>query len=331
MTSTVTGARRLTWPILALIAGCSILAVYGTYGSIHDMDMGTRVVYAEQSLREYHDALNGTRAFPYQWRLLGVYIVYAGERVTGLDPHAIDVTAKVILLSLSSTMLFLFSRFYTTTIGALLAVSLYSISTVAGFTDGYSIYYTSDYAVIAAWFAAVYFVRTERWVPAILLTLVGALAKETMLLVPVLVGLRWLRGRAGLKEVALAAAAFIVPTAAVRWTYQAPLARWAWWDMAFANIPFLQPSVGAMLVTLKNNVKVLLLFNVLWVLAARALRRGRDRFATDLAITLGVYLVLAYPVVYIRELRHFLPLAILILPLAVSEFDRQAEAPADGA
>jgi hypothetical protein len=52
------------------------------------------------------------------------------------------------------------------------------------------------------------------------------------------------------------------------------------------------------------------------------LRRLRDPFVTDLALTFARYLVLAYFVVYMRELRHMLPLAIAILPLAVSEYDR---------
>ena len=323
----MTGARRLTWPILTLIAGLSILTVYSTFGSIHDMGMETRAVYAEQSLREYRDALSGDRAFPYQWRLLGVYLVYAGERLTGLDPHAVDVSVKVVLFGLSSATLFLFSTFYTTTVGALLAVALYGVLNVAGFTDGYSIYYTSDYAMIAAWFAAVYFIKCRRWYLAALMTVVGALAKETLLLVPVLAGVQWLRGRAGLKEVALVTVAFAVPTAVLRVMYPAPLAHWAWWDMAYGNIPFLQPTLGALLVTLKNNLKVAVFFNVLWILAARAVRRSPDRFAADLAITLGVYLLLAYPVVYIRELRHFLPLAIGILPLAISEIERQTDRP----
>ena len=41
-----------------------------------------------------------------------------------------------------------------------------------------------------------------------------------------------------------------------------------------------------------------------------------------LAATGIVYLLLAYPVIYIRELRHFLPLAIIVLPLAINALEQ---------
>jgi hypothetical protein len=43
----------------------------------------------------------------------------------------------------------------------------------------------------------------------------------------------------------------------------------------------------------------------------------------DLALTGLVYLLLAYPVIVLRELRHFLPLAIVVLPLAIGELERR--------
>lgn len=315
------------WIIASLLAGFSILAVYVTYGSIHVMDTQTRSVYADDSLMHYAEALKGERAFPYQWRLLGVYLVRGGEVLTGANPHTIDVAVKIALLWGASVLLYAFSRRYVSPIGALCAVALYFVLTMAGFTDGYSIYYTNDYVMLAAWFGAVWLVRQQRFAEAALVTFVGAWAKETMMLVPILVGLEWLRGRAPFKHVVLIGLAFVVPTAALRWLYPAPLTQWAWWDMAYANVPFLQEDTAELLLTLKNNVKVLLFFNLLWILAAVGVRRLKDGFVTSLALTSVAYLFLAYPVIYIRELRHFLPLAILILPIAVRELERSSESP----
>lgn len=311
------------WLTLAVIAGFSMLAVYCTFVSIHTMDVATGAYAAKESLKQYRQALEGLREFPYQWRLLGVYMVYAGERVTGLDPHAVDVVLKTLLLCISSTILFLFSRRYVTHSGALCVVALYLVVTIAGFTDQYSIYFTNDYVMVALWFAAVYAVRQRHYAAAAALTLVGAFAKETMLLVPVLIGLRFLRKQAGLTHVVLAGMAFVIPTAILRLTYRAPLGKWAWWDMVFANVPFLQSSLSEFVLTIKNNLKVALFFNVLWVVAIRAVVRSADTFVKDLGVTAVVYLVLAYPVIYIRELRHFLPLAILVLPVAIAELERR--------
>lgn len=315
---------RLSWPVALTIAGFSAMAVYCTYVSLHTIDAVTGAVAATESLKLYRQALAGVRDFPYQWRLLGIYLVYLGERLTALDPHVVDVIVKTVLLWISAAVLFLFSRFYTSEIGALCAVALYLVLTVAGFTEPYAIYLTNDYAVIACWFGAVYLVRTERPFEAAALAFLGAWAKETMLLVPVLLAIRWLRTRSGFGAVVLSAAAFVIPTAILRSLYRAPLAQWAWWHMLFLNVPLLQSTGAELQQTLRNNVKVALFYNALWVLAARRALRTADPFLKDLAMTGIVYLLLAYPVVYIRELRHFLPLAIVVLPLAIAEIEGRA-------
>ena len=314
--------QDLPWAIPALIVAFSFLTVYCTYVAIHAKDVQTGIVYADRSLADYRLALEGAREFPYQWRLLGVYLVYAGERLTGFDPNAIDVVIKSVLLSISSFILFAFSLTYVSRLGALCAVAFYWLLNVAAFTDGYYIYYTNDYAMVAAWFGAVYAVRSGRYGIAAALTLVGSLAKETMMLVPILLAAGYLRKRVPPGAVVLAGLAFLVPTAFLRLTYRAPIGKWAWWDMVFTNVPFLQSSLHELLLTLKNNAKVALFFNVLWLLGARGVARAAHPFVKDLAITLVIYLLLAYPVIYIRELRHFLPLAILLLPIGLSELDR---------
>jgi hypothetical protein len=124
----------------------------------------------------------------------------------------------------------------------------------------------------------------------------------------------------------LTSVAFVVPTATLRSVYRAPLAQWAWWNMVFANVPFLQSSADQLKQTVRNNLKVALFYNVFWVVAARQAFRLSDPFMRDLAATGLVYLILAYPVIYIRELRHFLPLAIIVLPLAISAFERRDRA-----
>ena len=45
-------------------------------------------------------------------------------------------------------------------------------------------------------------------------------------------------------------------------------------------------------------------------------------FVVSLGMTLACYVVLAWMVVYIRELRHMLPFTILVIPLAVAELER---------
>ena len=84
----------LPWSWFLLIASFSLLAVYCTSMSLYTIDVATGSVAATESLKLYREALAGARDFPYQWRLLGMYLVYAGERLTGFEPHAIDLGAE---------------------------------------------------------------------------------------------------------------------------------------------------------------------------------------------------------------------------------------------
>jgi hypothetical protein len=323
-------ARTVSWTTLLAIAGFSVLAVYSTSMSLHTIDIETGVAAADISQHEYYDVLAGVRGYPYQWRLLGTYLVYGAEHITGLPLHAIDLALKTLLLWISTTTLFLFSRRYTSDGGAWAVAGLYLLLTVVGFTsEQYRIYFTNDYAMMACWFGAVYFVRAERYAAAAALTFVGAWAKETMVLVPVLVALEALGSRRARIGFVMVAAAFVIPTAMLRTIYRAPLAKWAWWDMMYANVPFLQSSLHEFQLTLKNNVKVALFYNVFWVVAARRAFTLSDRFMKALAVASVVYLLMAYPVIYIRELRHFLPLAIAVLPLSLNALEAKAAARTD--
>src|SRR5262245_36301009 len=316
---------RLSVTTLLAIAGFSILVVYATAMSLHTIDVDTGAAAADVSLRDYATMISGQRGYPYQWRLLGTYMVYGGERLTHLPPHSVDLALKTLLLCLSSTVLFVFSQQYTSEAGAFAVVGLYLLLTVAGFgSEQYRIYFTNDYAMIACWFGAVACIRAERYVAAAALTFVGAWAKETMLLAPVLVGFQALGSRRARAGFVMVAAAFAVPTVIVRTVYQAPLSSWAWWNMVYVNVPFLQSSLRDFAPTLKNNAKVALFYNVFWIVAARRVFTLSERFATNLAATSVVYLLIAYPVIYIRELRHFLPLAILILPLSMNAIETAA-------
>jgi hypothetical protein len=320
---------RLAWSTALLVGAFSVLAVYCTAWSLNTIDADSGSVAANLSISEYRDMLAGVAGYPYQWRLLGSYMVLAGERLTGFAPHQIDVVLKTVLLFISASILFLFSRAYVTESGAHAVVALYLLLTIAGFIgEQYRIYFTNDYVMVTCWFAAVYWIREGRFGAAALVTFVGSWAKETMLLVLVLLAFEALDSKRARIALVMTTMAFAIPTAVLRSVYPAPLAKWAWWDMIFANVPFLQRSLHEFRLTLKNNLKVALFYNVLWVLAARRALAIPDRFIQHLAATCVVYLILAYPVIYIRELRHFLPLAIVVLPMAISAIEQRDGAPA---
>ncbi len=297
-------------------------SVYTRYFDLNAFDLVTNMPFRELSMSQYHDTLAGTRTFPYQWRVLAFWIVRAGELVTGLDPHVIDVALKTLALAGSTAILYAFSITIVSGVGAVLAAVLYLFVTAAAFSsEGYAIYFTNDYLAVLSWFAGALAIRRRAWWVAAFAAFAGAWAKETALLIVFLVAFEAWRKRAPWSAVIMCAIAFAIPTAVLRTMYPAPISQWAWWDTFRLNVPFATLEGPVLLKSLRDNLKVILFLNVLWLWAWRAWRRTRDAYLTSLALTLTCYVVLAWMVVYIRELRHMLPFTLFVIPLAVAELE----------
>jgi hypothetical protein len=304
---------------LLLFSGWS---VYTRYFDLNAFDLVTNMPFRDLSMLQYNDTLAGTRTFPYQWRVLAFWLVRAGEVVTGLEPHVIDVVLKTLALAASAAILYAFATTIVSGVGAVLAAFLYLFVTAAAFSsEGYAIYFTNDYLAVLSWFAGALAVRHRAWWVAALAAFAGAWAKETALLIVFLVTFEALRKRAPWSAVIMCAIAFAIPTAALRTIYPAPISQWAWWDTFKLNVPFATLEGSVIVKSLRDNLKVVLFLNVLWLWAWRAWRRTNDPYLTSLALTLGCYVILAWMVVYIRELRHMLPFTIFVIPMAVAELE----------
>jgi len=304
---------------LLLFSGWS---VYTRYFDLNAFDLVTNMPFRDLSMLQYNDTLAGTRTFPYQWRVLAFWLVRAGEVVTGLDPHVIDVVLKTLALAASAAILYAFAMTIVSGVGAVLAAVLYLFVTAAAFgSEGYAIYFTNDYLAVLSWFAGALAVRHRAWWVAALAAFAGAWAKETALLIVFLVTFEAVRKRAPWSAVIMCAIAFAIPTAALRTIYPAPISQWAWWDTFKLNVPFVTLEGPVIVKSLRDNLKVILFLNVLWLWAWWAWRRSKDPYLTSLALTLGCYVILAWMVVYIRELRHMLPFTIFVIPMAVAELE----------
>lgn len=308
--------------LLAALLIFSFWAVYTSYVTIHFFDLATNLPFRELSTQWYQRTLAGTQAFPYQWRMLGFAVVRAIELLTGFDPHLIDLALKTVTLAASAGLLFVFAGSMVSSLGAALATVTYLLLTAAAFaSEGYSIYFTNDYLGILCWFTGVVAIRRRAWALAALAALLGAWAKETTLLVVILIAFEAWRKRAPWSAVVMCAVAFAVPNVILRTAYPAPLQDWAWWHIVRANVPFLVWQWPVIVKALQDNFKVLLFLNLTWFWAYRAWRRIDDPLLVSLGLTLACYVVLAWSVVVIRELRHTLPFTILVLPLAAAEVE----------
>jgi hypothetical protein len=322
ITVTTAESRRPTAVLLIALLIFSGWSVYTRYFDLGAFDLVTQMPFRDLSMMQYNETLAGTRPFPYQWRVLAFWKVSAINSITGLDPHLIDAVIKTVALAASAAILYLFAATIVSRVGAVLAAVLYLFVTAAAFaSEGYAIYFTNDYLAVLSWFAGAYAVYRRLWWVAALAAFAGAWAKETPLLIVFLVTFEALRKRAPWHAVLSCAIAFAIPNIILRTMYPAPLAQWAWWDTFRLNVPFLTLEGPVIIKSLRDNLKVIVFLNVMWFWAWRAWRRARDPFLTSLALTLACYVVLAWMVVYIRELRHMLPFTFFVIPLAVAELE----------
>lgn len=314
--------RRVKVGLLAGLLVLSGWSVYTRYVDLHAFDLVTQMPFRDLSMMQYDQTLAGTRAFPYQWRVLAFWMVKAGTMIAPVDPHLVDVTIKTLALAASGALLYVFSTTLVSGVGAVLAVVMYLLVTAAAFgSEGYAIYFTNDYLAVLSFFAGVVAIRKRIWWAAVLAAFAGAWAKETAMLIVFLAGFEALRRRAPWSAAIACGIAFAIPTLTLRTMYPAPFAQWAWWDTFKLNVPFIVWQGNVIAKALRDNFKVLLFLNVMWVWAWRAWRRSADPFVVSLGLTLACYVVLAWMVVYIRELRHMLPFTILVIPLAVAELE----------
>lgn len=316
--------ESLRWLLLWGALSFSAMIVYSQYVFLQTTDHVTGRPFRDASLDQYHETLEGRRAYPFQWRVAGPWLVRVGEKVTGLDPHHIDIVFKVATLTISTLTLIAFTAQFTSPMAAVAGGALYLALTASAYSsEGYAIYYTNDFLMTMGWFLAVYWASRGNFFAVAVITFFAAWAKETILLAPLLLALLWRQGKAPLRDVGICAVAFLIPTAFLRSYYPAELQNWAWVGNISLNVPFIRPDAEHVIQAFRTNLKLILLFNVLWVLAYRTFRRTSDLFARDLAWVGAFYLAMLYVVVYLRELRHVLPLAIVIVPLAMIEIERQ--------
>lgn len=318
---------RLKVTLLAGLLLFSGWSVYTRYVDLHHFDLVTNMPFRDLSMSQYNDTIAGVRAFPYQWRVAAFWIAKAGATIVPVDPHVIDVTVKTIALAASTLLLYLFAATLVSQLGAILAAVMYLFVTAAAFSaEGYAIYFTNDYLAILSFFAGVVALRRGNWWMAALAAFAGAWAKETAMLIAFIAGFEAIRGRMTWAAPIACGIAFAIPTLTLRTLYPAPLAEWAWWDTFKMNVPFIVWDPAVISKSLRDNLKALLFFNVMLYLAWRAWRRTRDSFIVSLGLTLACYVVLAWIVVYIRELRHLLPFMILVIPLAIAELESNLRA-----
>ena len=320
-------SQRTASGLLAALVLTSSWVVYTRYVDLRAFDPVQNQPYSALSIQQYRSTLAGSLSFPAQWRLLGFWMVDVFERLTGLDPHVIDAALKTVALAGTALVVFVFASADVSPLGAVLAAVLYLLAhAIAYAPEAYAIYHSNDYLLVLGWCVAAYALRGGRWPLAAAAIFVTAWAKESIVLAVALAGLEAWRRRLPWSGFAACALAFAAPTLILRTLYVAPLSEWAWWSANLEkNLPLYSQAPGALLTAVRNDLKPLLFVHVAGVVAARAWLRTRDPFTRSLGIVLLLYVCGGFATFMFRELRHFLPTLILVIPLAVAELERRTQ------
>ena len=302
---------------LLLFSGWS---VYTRYVDLHAFDLVTNMPFRDLSMSQYNDTLAGVRTFPYQWRVLGLldgprrHDDRAGrsapDRRGDQDARARRVGGAALYVLDDARQ-----RAGRGARDGDLSVRDRGRVRLRRLRDLFHQRLPRDPLVVCRRRRAA---RRGQWWLAALAAFAGAWAKETAMLIAFLAGFEALRKRGPWSAAIACGIAFAIPTLILRTIYPAPLAQWAWWDTFKLNVPFIvwdaagdregaarQPEGAAVPQRDAGS--------------GPGARGGapQDSFVVSLGLTLACYVVLAWMVVYIRELRHMLPFTILVIPLAV--------------
>lgn len=302
----------------------SILAVYCNYVFVHTASVTEEWVGEYQSLaiQNHRAILDGTMPPPYGWRVLGDYLIWVVEQLTSIDPIIADQALRVLFLFVSCIYLFRFSLFYTSKIAAFCLVHIYLFLVVIGESYGYFIYNINDMIFLCALHYCVYTLKVVHCYRVVGCVFLATFARESTLLVVFLVGFLFWKDRKLLLPFMLSFFAFLIPFVFLRWKYPAPLSDLAFWWQLLNNVPFIQGDMARSIKAIQFNVKVFLFMNIFWVLSIRYLCSKSDTFVKCLLYAMISYVAIIYWVGFIRELRLFVPLAVLILPTAMAELEQ---------
>ena len=138
-----TAFSRAGLAIGAALFALSALTVYSSFVTLA-MSLPNASV-RPRSLENYRAALEGSAGFPYQWRMLGTWLVRGGELATGLAPHAVDAVIRTATLAASAAAILVFASEEFGAVEAAGAIGFYiALTAIAFASQPYDIYFTND-------------------------------------------------------------------------------------------------------------------------------------------------------------------------------------------
>jgi hypothetical protein len=319
---------RVTGSLLFLFAGIAVILALADRTPLHPAPANTP--YTLEYLFDFYldKAVQQDLPGPHAYRILVPFTVYAATRITSIPAMTVDFILKVIFLAAMQFVYFSYLRKFFDFMPSLVGVFLLDIYAAAAlsYPVGPSVIETSDILNVVAFALALIAVYEQRLPLLIVTLLIGTLNRETTwLLLPLVALAGWPRRRKG-TAITLAVLAVAVPYGLVHWLIHSPSPDWWLTRDIGGNIPFL--AEGQTGTALLANARVALM---LGPLALPALYRFREHhpFHVLAAVIIPPFIVIHYLVGRIIEMRLWLPLLTILIPLAIDGIQKLTLLPRD--
>lgn len=308
--------NRAGGPILFLFLGIAVILSLADRTPLHPAPADTPYTL-EYLFNLYLDkAVHQDLPGPHAYRILVPYAEYAASRITSIPPLTIDFFFKVLVLTAMQLAFFRYLGKFFSVMASLVGVFLLDVYSAAAlsYPVGPSVIETSDILNVAVFCIALIAIFEKR-LPLLLGTLlVGTVNRETTWLILPLVALADWRPGKRFVVTGLAVLAVAVPFVLVRLLIQSPSPDWWLTRDIGGNIPFLtgEQTVTAFLA----NARVALMLGPL-VIPALYRFREHHPYHVLAAVIIPPFVVIHYLVGRIIELRLWLPLLTVLIPLAI--------------
>jgi hypothetical protein len=300
---------------LILAAGIAVLLSLSDRDPIHHKESHERL---EHNFYEYIDGVtNHTYPGPYVYRtLIPTSISFIHLIVPSVDAISIDFVFKIVLLFLCQITFFSYQRLFFKSTESFFGVALLDV--LLGFslvqTEGPTLIETADLLNLLVFLLAFIFIYHGYFKSFCVVLILGTLNRETTFFLP-LVFLAVNRiTRKFLFLTLIAFLAVAIPYCGLHLFIHPPISAWLTFDAMSHNLPLFGKSEISQIVA--ANVHLLILLGPLSLIAIYKFS-SHPVFLRSVSLIVPLFILLHYIVGIIMEARLWMPMYIILIPLAI--------------
>lgn len=316
MPITLPSQSRFNPKVFFLFAGIAVTL------SLSDRTAPFDSPYQPDYLDFYLDhAIHQTLPGPHVYRILVPYTVHGASKLTSVPSLTIDFVLKVILLTFIQFIFMRYLRIFFDGFLSLVGVFLLDLYIAAAlyYPLGPSLIETIDILNVLVFCLSLQAIHRKTFILLLIVLFLGTVNRETTWLLLPLVAIAHWPEKPRVWHILGAFLMVALPYFGLRLLIESPRPDWWVINSVDENIPFV--SNEHLLTTLKSNARLALLLGPLIVLGAHRFR-DHPHFLRLCSSVTPLFLAVHYVFGRIIEVRLWLPLLVILIPLALSGLAR---------